>query len=133
MKRGILLDTHTVIWYLIDPDKLSPAATAAIDSAFEMNAPLFVSAITLVEIVYLGEKRRIPEEAAASIIEALTGGDGFTVVPIDISVVRTLASIPRDAVPDMPDRIIAATGRMLNIPIVTKDHLIISSSVVTIW
>ena len=32
MKRGILLDTHTVIWYLIDPDKLSPAATAAIDS-----------------------------------------------------------------------------------------------------
>jgi PIN domain nuclease of toxin-antitoxin system len=34
MKNGILLDTHTVIWYLVDPDKLSPAATAAIDSAF---------------------------------------------------------------------------------------------------
>lgn len=133
MKNGILLDTHAVIWYLVDPDKLSPAATAAIDSAFDMNVPLFVSAITLVEIVYLGEKRRIPEDSAASIIEALTGDDGFTVIPIDVSVVRALSSIPRDAVPDMPDRIIAATGRMLNIPIVTKDHLIISSSVATIW
>jgi PIN domain nuclease of toxin-antitoxin system len=133
MKCGVLLDTHAVIWYLVDPDKLSPVASFAIDSAFDMNAPLFVSAITLVEIVYLGEKRRIPEEAAASIIEALTSDDGFSVVPIDISVVHFLSSIPRDTVPDMPDRIIAATGRMLDIPIVTKDHLIISSSVATIW
>ncbi len=133
MKDGLLLDTHVVIWYLVDPDRLSPAATTAIDSAFDRNASLFVSAISLVEIVYLAEKRRIPEEAAAAIIKTVTNDYGFTVVPIDIAVIRNLSCIPRENIPDMPDRIIAATGKMLEVPLVTKDHLIISSNVTTIW
>jgi PIN domain nuclease of toxin-antitoxin system len=71
--------------------------------------------------------------AATAVIEALTSGNGFTVISVDEAVACSLATIPRDAAPDMPDRIIAATGRMLNVPIVTKDHLIASSGVATIW
>lgn len=130
---GLLLDTHTVIWYLGEPGKLSQSAVDAIDTAYAVDDPLYVSAISLVEIIYLGEKKRISESSAAAIIEALTSGDGFVVIPVDESVARALAGIPRDEVPDMPDRIIAATGSMLNIPVVTKDQLIISSSIATIW
>jgi PIN domain nuclease of toxin-antitoxin system len=130
---GLLLDTHAVIWYLGEPGRLSATAVAAIDSAYALDAPLYVSAITLIEVIYLGEKRRIPEVAARSVIEALTSGNGFTVIAVDEAVAHSLATIPRDAAPDMPDRIIAATGRMLNVPIVTKDHLISSSGVATIW
>ncbi len=37
-------------------------------------------------------------------------------------------------IPDMPDRIIAATARYLNIPLVTKDAMIQNAGVVsTIW
>ncbi|HIJ97123.1 MAG TPA: type II toxin-antitoxin system VapC family toxin [Desulfuromonadales bacterium] len=130
---GLLLDTHAAIWYLGDPGRLSATAMAAIDSAYDLDAPLYVSAITLIEVMYLGEKRRISEEAAASVIEALTCGNGFIVIAVDEAVANALATIPRNAAPDMPDRIIAATGRMLNVPIVTKDHLIASSGVTTIW
>jgi PIN domain nuclease of toxin-antitoxin system len=130
---GLLLDTHAVIWYLCEPGRLSAAAVTAIDSAYALNAPLYVSAISLIEVIYLGEKRRISEAAATLVIEALTSGDGFTVIAVDESVARSLATVPRDAAPDMPDRIIAATGRMLNVPIITKDQLISSSGVATIW
>lgn len=133
MTDGLLLDTHTVIWYLAEPDKLSQTASLAIDSAFDTGIPLYISAICLVEIVYLCEKGRIPEAAAESIIETLTGGGAFSIVPLDEAVARTLAGIPRYSVPDMPDRIIAATGRLLNVPIVTKDSLLRSSRAVTIW
>lgn len=133
MSDGLLLDTHAAIWYLSEPDKLSATAVAAIDSAYTMDAPLYVSAISLIEVVYLGEKRRISETAATAVIEVLTNGNGFRVIPVDEAVAYALATVPRNAAPDMPDRIIAATGRMLNIPIVTKDHLISSSGVATIW
>jgi len=133
MMAGLLLDTHVAIWYLGEPDRLSATAVAAIDSAYAMDANLYVSAISLIEVIYLGEKRRISEAAAASVIDALTNGNGFTVIAVDEAVARSLATIPRDAAPDMPDRIIAATGRLLNVPIVTKDHLISTSGVITIW
>jgi len=131
--NGLLLDTHAAIWYLVEPDRLSATAVAAIDTAYYMDAPLYISAISLIEIIYLGEKRRISEAAATSVIGALTSGDGFSVIAVDDAVARSLATIPRNAAPDMPDRIIAATGRMLNVPIVTKDHLISTSGVATIW
>ena len=131
--NGLLLDTHAAIWYLVEPDRLSATAVAAIDTAYYMDAPLNISAISLIEIIYLGEMRRISEAAATSVIGALTNGDGFSVISVDDAVARSLATIPRNAAPDMPDRIIAATGRMLNVPIVTKDHLISTSGVTTIW
>ena len=131
---GVLLDTHAVIWYLSEPEKLSKSALSAIDSAFACNAPLYISAISLVEIIYLGEKRRISQEAVTAIIEVLTGDNGFIIIPLDEIVAITLATIPRDAVPDMPDRIIVATTKMVNTPIVTKDSMIIAAKVVaTVW
>ncbi len=131
---GVILDTHTVIWYLSVPEKLSQAALSAIDTACELEAPLYISAISLVEIIYLGEKRRISQEAATAIIEALTGDIRFVIVPLDETVACTLASIPRDSIPDMPDRIIAATAKMVNAPLVTKDRLILAANIVaTIW
>jgi PIN domain nuclease of toxin-antitoxin system len=133
MNNGLLLDTHAAIWYLAQPEKLSRTALNAIDSAYETDAPLYVSAISLIEVIYLGEKRRISDAEAASVLEALTNSNGFTVIPVDDSVARSLAIIPRNAAPDMPDRIIAATGRLLDVPIVTKDHLIATSGVATIW
>jgi len=36
-------------------------------------------------------------------------------------------------VPDMPDRIIAATALHLNVPVISKDAKIQSSGLTTIW
>ena len=42
--------------------------------------------------------------------------------------------IPKIQVPDMPDRIIAATAHSLNIPLITCDHKILACSAIqTIW
>jgi len=36
-------------------------------------------------------------------------------------------------VPDMPDRIIAATAIYLSLPLITKDDAIRSAGIITIW
>ena len=48
-------------------------------------------------------------------------------------VVDALATIPRDSVPDMPDRIIAATAIHLGLPLISKDSRMPLSGVSIIW
>ena len=44
-----------------------------------------------------------------------------------------VARIPRSQVPELPDRIIAATALHLDVPLVTRDHTIQGAPVQTIW
>ena len=52
---------------------------------------------------------------------------------IDRDVALAVERIPRDVVPDMPDRIIAATALTHNLPLVTADRKIRASRIPTIW
>jgi len=130
---GILLDTHAAVWYLTEPDKLSSVAAKAVDEAISIGSPLYVSAISLVEIVYLCEKGRINESAAEKLIDAILDASVFTAVSVDVSIVKSLRRVSREAIPDMPDRIIGATGLALNAAIITMDKKLSASSIPTIW
>ena len=55
------------------------------------------------------------------------------IVPVDRRVAQALESVPREAVPDMPDRIIAATACYLRLPLVTSDSRIRRTDIETIW
>lgn len=51
----------------------------------------------------------------------------------DHAVADAVATIPRDDVPDMPDRIIAATAVALRLPLITRDSRIRRLAIPTIW
>lgn len=127
-------DTHAVIWYVLSDPRLSPMAYNAMQKAAAAGNAVFVSAITLVEIVYLIEKGRFPGSLLAGIVTALNDPTReLTTVSVDEAVAQTMQQIPRAMVPDMPDRIIAATALHLNLPLVTADQKIQASGIQTIW
>ena len=99
------------------------------------GSPVYISAISLIEICYLIEKRRIASDLLQRILAVLNEPDpSLIVVPIDLAISIAVQNIDRDTVPDMPDRIIAATALHLNLPLVTRDRKIQAShSVITIW
>ena len=55
-----VLDTHTILWFLSGDPKLSATARNFILNASDAGNDLAISSITLVEMVYLIEKGRIP-------------------------------------------------------------------------
>jgi predicted nucleic acid-binding protein len=54
-------------------------------------------------------------------------------VALDAAVARALLEIPRDDIPDMPDRVIAATAVHAGVQVISRDRRISISRVPTIW
>jgi predicted nucleic acid-binding protein len=52
---------------------------------------------------------------------------------MDVSIAQTLTRVSRGSIPDMPDRIIAATALHLGVPLISRDARIQASSIKTIW
>jgi PIN domain nuclease of toxin-antitoxin system len=129
-----VVDTHVVVWYLADHQNLSPAARSAISAAAAAGQPLSVPSICLVELVYLTERNRLVPAALQRLREALGDPRGLLrLAPLDLPVTDALVTIPRDAVPDMPDRIIAATATALGVPLITRDARLRRLPIRTIW
>jgi PIN domain nuclease of toxin-antitoxin system len=127
-------DTHTVIWALLSPERLSPQAKEVFQQAQRRRLKMAVPSICLVEVTYLVEKGRLDAATRDFLLQALQDPESVVeLVPLDFGVANALADVPRDQVPDMPDRIIAATAVHLGLPLVSRDRKIRASSVTTIW
>jgi len=131
---NVVLDAHTVLWYLENSNELSAVARSTIEEAVRDAGEVHVSAISVIEVVYLVERRRIPATALQRLRDALADSRvGLLVAPVDASVAGALEKIPRIVVPDMPDRIIAATALHLDLPLVTRDRRLQAAGIRTIW
>ncbi len=129
-----IADTHTTIWYLFSDPRLGRAASAFIDDTIQKGDHVGVSAISIVEMIYLIEKGRIPATALDNLRSAIT--DLKTVlryVPLDEGIAIKMAEVPRQDLPDLPDRVIAATALFYGVPVLSRDGRIHSSSVEAIW
>jgi PIN domain nuclease of toxin-antitoxin system len=130
----MVLDTHAVVWYLLEPSRMSDRSLTLVRQAIGEGNAVFVSAISILELVYLIEKGRMGEQALTRLLEGLSiPNAGLVCVPFDCRIALAARQIPRDQVPDMPDRIIAATALHLGVPVITRDRRIREAGVPTIW
>ena len=115
----IVLDTHTLLWWALDPGRLSPAATASVQQMERRGG--FASAISIWE---LGTKiQRGQLELGISIGElARRIEQSATVQLLAVDTATWLRSVElvwdhRDPA----DRVIVATAVSLGLPLVTAD------------
>lgn len=127
-------DTHTIIWYLYDDPRLSQPARTLIEDAASAGDQVGLSTITLAEMVYLIEKGRIHPEALHRVLTALDEPTPFLRdLPLDRPIVAVMPAVDRSQVPDLPDRIIAATAKLYGVPVISRDRRILLSPLDTIW
>lgn len=131
---AVVADTHALIWYLFEPTQLSAVARSSLLQAEANPGVIYVPAISVVEARYLVEKGTLTESIFKELVDSLLNADTApTVVPINLEIACALSEVSKRAVPDMPDRIIAATALHLGLPLVTRDRKIQSSQIETIW
>ncbi len=127
-------DTHTALWYLLKNPRLSTAARKFIDEAARNGDEIMVSPISIAEVVYLVEKGRLDLSAYHGLKQALEDPE-YVIgeAPFTNEVIEAMRHVPRVEIPDMPDRLIAATAVYLGVPVVSRDGRIRASRVRTVW
>jgi PIN domain nuclease of toxin-antitoxin system len=129
-----IADTHAVIWYLFSDPRLGKAASAFIDDAIANGNHIGVSAITVIEMVYLTEKGRIPQNAVYDLHAATSDPKAvLQYVALDENIAIRMIDIARQDVPDLPDRIIAASANFYNVPVLSRDERMRRLRLQTIW
>jgi PIN domain nuclease of toxin-antitoxin system len=133
----VVADSHTLIWYLFgDPDqRLSQTAREALEEA-ENTDGIAVSVASILDIWYVTQTRQVlSTEQLAGIVELLNDpAQGLEAVPITMPVATAFQEIPLVSLRDPWDRLITATAKALDVPLVTRDDKIRNSELVeTIW
>ncbi|MBM5807685.1 MAG: type II toxin-antitoxin system VapC family toxin [Cyanobacteria bacterium M_surface_10_m2_179] len=80
---GYLLDSHVLLWWWFDPDRLSqPARSLLLDP----SSTVLVSAASVWELSFKHHQGKLPELAAAiADLPGLLQADGFQPLPISIA------------------------------------------------
>jgi PIN domain nuclease of toxin-antitoxin system len=127
-------DTHTALWYLFRDSRLSLRARDFIEQAAAQGLSIAISSISLAEILYLIEKGRLDPRAYHELKVAISDRNHvLEEASFDSEIVEAMRRVARQEVPDMPDRIVAATAAHLGVPVISRDRKISSSVIVTIW
>jgi len=127
-------DTHTALWHVFADAKISRMAEEFIQAAAARRDKIAVSAISMAELVYLVEKNRLPLSAYDGLRRALNNAEHvFTEAALTAEVVQSMRQVSRTEVPDMPDRIVAATAIYFKVPVISRDSRIRSSNLKTVW
>jgi predicted nucleic acid-binding protein len=125
------VDAHILVWFITDDARLSKRAKRILEKAEDAEVEVLIPTIVLAEITYIAQKKKV-KVSIAEVLERIEQGDGFTIVPFDFAIFRTMLQLPSEW--EIHDRIIAATARCYKVKLITKDEILRGSDEVeTIW
>jgi PIN domain nuclease of toxin-antitoxin system len=130
MSASYLLDTHALFWHLTNSAKLSERAKRVFGDASRGQVTLILSPIVLLELYGVVKKYQAPLDFSAEL--HLLEKPPFRIAPITVADLHLLDQL--ETIPELHDRLIAATALRLNVPILTRDPLIMACSTVScVW
>ncbi|MEW6087103.1 MAG: type II toxin-antitoxin system VapC family toxin [bacterium] len=130
----IILDTHVLIFWLSNPEKLSRKAREIIEKAVK-NKEVYVSSISVWEIAMLVSKGRL--ELAMEVKDWIAAVESLSFlhfVPVNNNISIKSVQLKDFIHKDPVDRIIIATSITLNALLITKDDKILKyPQVKAVW
>jgi PIN domain nuclease of toxin-antitoxin system len=125
-----LADTVTLVRHFSDSGRVGKAARTIMDAADSMEHSIYVSIVSLMEILYLSEKNRILIDLDQA-IDAILARPNYEIVELDVTIMRE-AKLVHGL--ELHDRLIVSTARVLGVPMITCDERITDSGLIeVIW
>lgn len=125
-----LLDTHVLVRFLLQPRRLSREHRRILSEAARRQAPVALSAITLLEVASLLSAQAAKFNATVDdLLADIRDSAMFQVLPITFDIASDFAAV--GSLRDPADRTIVATARVHRLRLLTSDQRIIDSALVS--
>jgi predicted nucleic acid-binding protein len=125
---SFVTDTQALVKFMLGKKVINDAAHQVYLSADKGEATIIIPAIVLMEVMYLFEKNRI--EIGVLQTEDLMESQNYQFEPLSLEIIKTASQI--HDIPELHDRLIAATAMHLDLPLITNDPVITKSEFVQI-
>lgn len=123
--------THALLWWFTDSPKISPKASAIFEKCEKGEYVIFVPSIVIAEALSIFDKKRISFNFK-KLFKEIYESENFTLIALDYPILQKMVAL-KD-IHELHDKIIVATAKYLNLPIITKDENLQNlSNVKTIW
>jgi PIN domain nuclease of toxin-antitoxin system len=115
-----LLDTVTLVRHFTAQGKIGKQAAIILDGIEKSNSDkLSISAISLMEIMYLAEKKRIVINLQQT-LNLINRSSHYNIVNLTPEILLTVEKIDFY---ELHDRLILASAKWLDIPVISSDRL----------
>ena len=122
-----LLDTVTIVRYFAQTGSLGLQARSILENN---HHEFIISVISLAEIMYLSEKNRIAVDLNQT-LELIEKTNHYTVIDLSPDILKVATTLPFY---ELHDRLILATAKWLEIPILSSDKRFLNvDSISVIW
>src|SRR5262249_9465741 len=129
-----LRDTHAWLWWLDGTGTLTARERRTLDSLADGSERPYLCAISLWEMALLVELERVElRERFETWIELAAAPATVALLDVTPALARGLLASPRSFHRDPADRLIVATARALDLPLLTRDDAIRRSGLVRLW
>ncbi len=127
---NLLLDTHTLLWFLNDDPSLSVAAKALIEDP--VNRKLISVASCWEIAIKVGLKKLDLGEPTTTFLPRELATNGFDLLGIDLIHATSVESLPPHH-KDPFDRLIIAQSMIENLPVVSMDAQLDAYGITRLW
>lgn len=114
---------------MTDNPNLSSHAKGVFQRAEEGEATIVITTISLMELLYICKKKLALHQFYA-LLQKLAGSINYFVYELDFQVVLVCTELEK--VEEMHDRVITATAKLLDVPVITSDGNIRESGYVKV-
>jgi len=128
---NFVADTHALLWWFTDSPKISFKASEIFEKCEKGNGVIFIPSIVIAESMSIFEKKRIAFNFK-NLFKRIHDSENFILIALDYPILQKMVNLIE--IPELHDKIIVATAKYLNLPLITKDESLQELSCVkTIW
>ena len=130
VRMAYLLDSHVLLWWWFDPDRLS---TAVRELLIDPSTPVLVSAASVWELSLKHHQGKLPElSGAITDLPGLLQADGFEALPISLAHGLRAGGYSQPH-RDPFDRMLAAQAELDRLVLLTADPQLSTFPCRTLW
>ena len=128
---NFLTDTHALLWHFINSPKISQKTREIFNKCERGECIIFIPSIVIAECLSIFDKKKITFDFKA-LFNQIKRSDNYAIIPLDHEVLQKMTDTTE--VTELHDKIIVATTKLLEVPLITKDASFRDlENITTIW
>ena len=128
---NFLTDTHALLWHFTDSPKISQRAKETFYKCEQGGCIIFIPSIVIAECISIFDKKKITFDFE-TFFKRIRKSENYAIISLDYKVLQTM--INTTEVSELHDKIIVATAKLLEVPLITKDTVLLNlKTLTTLW